>query len=138
MGRVPLIGFGVTWPPWDSLEKKEKTVQDQGVCLLPGINCQLQPRERRGSRGCLEKESISIGSDDLVKVGGAWMGQNCRTQFEAGAVCCAGPLPCPAADLLLVSFLASLSLSCGQTQVWGYSLREASKADSEASGTSKS
>ena len=110
MGSVPL-GFGVTRPPCDSFKK-----QDQGVRLLPGIDCQLQPGEQSGRRGCLGQESISIRSADLVKVGGAWMGRNCQTQLEAGAVCCAGPLPCPAADLLLVSFLAPLYQQTKLTQ----------------------
>lgn len=37
------------------------------------------------------KESISIGSADSVKVGGIWTGANHWTQFEAGAMCPAGP-----------------------------------------------
>lgn len=44
------------------------------------------------------------------------------------------------AQLLTCSLCPSLplSLSLGQTQVWGYPLRKADEADSEASGTSKS
>ena len=135
MGRAPL-GFGMTQPPWDSLKKKKKPKTKESACSQVSIasfslESEVEAEDVWDRSPFLSGQLTwskweAPGWDKIARL-------SSRQELRAALALCH-------AQLLTCSLCPSLplSLSLGQTQVWGYPLRKADEADSEASGTSKS